>query len=313
VIIHGGKKYIHTDFSSEAELEQVVVDSSELIFGPDSIFLPKKLIHSGEGIGTVPDGFALDLQERRWYVVEAELASHSVWSHIAPQVAKQIIAASQPATRRVLTEVVVQQLKDDTAIRARFADHDIEEIDIRRVLSEIFEQPPIIGLPIDRVGQDLREWAQTLKTEVKLWTIRKLVEFNNPNNVLYEIPDDFRPDLDTSEPESESRGYTTYDVTIADLIATGSLSPDEVLVMSYRPRDGDRKTYEAVVEVDGSLLVLGKRFKSPSYAALLGIQDAGSDRTTVNGWTSWRASSGSTLADLRSEHLARRDEATGQS
>ena len=313
MIIHGGKKYILTDFSSEAELEQVVVDNSELIFGPDSIFLPKKLIRSGEGIGTVPDGFALDLQERRWYVVEAELASHSVWSHIAPQVAKQIIAASQPATRRILTELVVEQLKDDTAVRVQFADHDIEEIDIRRVLSEIFEQPPIIGLPIDRVGQDLREWAQTLKTEVKLWTIRKLVEFNNSNNVLYEIPDDFRPDLDTSEPESESRGYTSYDVTIADLIAAGALSPDEGLVMSYKPRDGDRKTYEAVVEADGSLLVLGKRFQSPSYAALLGIQDAGSDRTTVNGWTSWRTSSGKTLADLRAEHLVRRDEATGQS
>ncbi len=137
-----------------------------------------------------------------------------------------------------LTELVVQQLKEDAAVRARFADHGIEEIDIRRVLSEIFDQQPIIGLPIDRVGQDLREWAQTLKSEVKLWRIRKLVEFDRPDNVLYEIPDDFRPDLDTSEPESQSSGYTSYDVTIGDLVAAGSLSPDEVLLMSYRPRDG---------------------------------------------------------------------------
>jgi hypothetical protein len=304
MIIHGGKKYISADFSAEAELEQVVIDNSELIFGPDSIFLPKALIRSGEGFGTIPDGFAIDLQERRWYVVEAELASHSVWSHIAPQVAKQIIAASQPASRRIVTEIVIQKLKDDAELRARFSEHGIEEIDIRRVLSEIFEKPPIIGLPIDRVGQDLREWAQTLKTEVKLWTVRKLVEFGNPDNVLYEIPDEFRPDLDTTAEESQARGYTSYDVKLSDLLEAGMLQSGEALVMSYKPRDGERRTYEAIVESDGSLLVLGKRFQSPSYAALLGIQDAGSERTTVNGWTSWRTQGGKSLADLRADLLA---------
>lgn len=261
---------------------------------------------------TVPDGFAIDLQERRWYVVEAELASHSVWSHIAPQVAKQIIAASQPASRRIVTELVVQQVKDDAELGARFLEHGIAEIDIRRVLSEIFEKPPIIGLPIDRVGQDLREWAQTLRTEVKLWTIRKLVEFGYPENVLYEIPDEFRPDLDTTADESPTRGYTYYDIEISDLITAGLLQAGAVLAMSYKPRDGERRTYEATVEADGSLCVLGKNFQSPSYAALLGIQDAGSDRTTVNGWTSWRTYSGESLADLRAKVLARRDEPSGE-
>jgi len=306
MIIHGGKKFIGADFSDEAELERVVATNSELIFGPDSIFLPKALIRSAEGFGTIPDGFAIDLQERRWYVVEAALAAHSVWSHIAPQVAKQIIAASQPASRRLLAELVVEQLKEDDELRTRFAEHGIAEIDIRRVLAEIFEKPPIIGLPIDRVGQDLREWAQTLKTEVRLWTIRKLVEFGNPANVLFEIPDDFKPDLDTASEEGQARGFTYYDVTISDLVAAGLLQVGESLLMSYKPRDGERRTYEATVDSDGGLVVLGKRFQSPSYAALLGIQDAGSNRTTVNGWTSWRTRSGRSLAELRSEVLARR-------
>lgn len=33
------------------------------------------------------------------------------------------------------------------------------------------------------------------------------------------------------------------------------------------------------------------------------IQDAGSDRKTVNGWTSWKTASGQTLADLREKLL----------
>lgn len=216
---------------------------------------------------------------------------------------------SRTSSSVALTELVIQQLKDDAELRARFMEHGIEEIDIRRVLSEIFEKPPIIGLPIDRVGRDLREWAQTLKTEVKLWTVRKLVEFGNPENVLFEIPDGFRPDLDTTADESPRRGYTYYDVNISDLMTAGLLQAGATLGMSYKPRDGERRTYEATVQSDGSLPVLGRNFQSPSYAALLGIQDAGSERTTVNGWTSWRTQSGESLADLRAKLLAQSEDA----
>jgi hypothetical protein len=111
---------------------------------------------------------------RRELRVAQRLVAH------APQVAKQIIAASQPTSRSRLTELVVQQVKGDADLRVRVAEHGIDEIDIRRVLSEIFEKPPIIGLPIDRFGQDLREWAQTLRTEVKLWTVRKLASLSAP-------------------------------------------------------------------------------------------------------------------------------------
>ena len=54
---------------------------------------------------------------------------------------------------------------------------------------------------------------------------------------------------------------------------------------------------------DGSLQVLGRSFSSPSYAAVFGIQDAGSSRSTVNGWIAWKLENGATLADLRDELL----------
>jgi len=49
--------------------------------------------------------------------------------------------------------------------------------------------------------------------------------------------------------------------------------------------------------------VLNQNFNSPSYAALAGIQDAGSERKTVNGWTSWKNEQGRTLVDLREKYL----------
>jgi hypothetical protein len=300
MIIQGDKEFIPGAFDSEEELERVVVANADRIFGPDSLFLSKALIHSADGAGTIPDGFAVDLAQKRWYVVEAELAVHSVWSHIAPQVAKQIIAASQPASRELLVDKVVLRVKEEPAFAEKFAEQDVAAIDIRHFLTEILSQEPIIGLPIDRVSQDLREWAQTLKTEVRLWTIRKLVEFGNPANVMYEIPDDFQPDLDTAPGTS-----TPYfsGVTLLDLMDAGFLEAGQTLRMTYKPLNGAQTEYAGIVGDDGSLEVDGERFSSVSYAALYGIQDAGSDRTSVNGWTSWKTEGGERLADVRARYL----------
>ncbi len=139
MLIFGEKKFIAATFSSESELERVVQENAEYIFGPDAFYLPKSLLRTLDGSGTIPDGFVVDLASRSWYIIEAELASHSVWNHIAPQIAKQIIAASQAASRRMLTEMVINRVKDSAAFRAHFEDFGISDIDIRQVLSEIFE------------------------------------------------------------------------------------------------------------------------------------------------------------------------------
>jgi hypothetical protein len=311
MIVQGKTKFITAPFSSEQELEIVVQTNAEFIFGPDSIYLPKSIIRTSDGYSTIPDGFVVDIASRRWFIVEAELASHSVWSHIAPQIAKQIIAASQPASRRALTELVVNRVKESPAFREKFDDFGVKEIDIRQFLAEIFEGRPVVGIPIDEVGSDLREWAQTLKTEVKLWVVRKLVEFGNPNNVIYEIPEEYRPVLDTSPDSDESaQGYKYYDVSLADLIESQLLAAGQSLFMFYKPRGGERKQYEAIVSSDGSLDILGRTFSAPSYAALACIQSAGSDRETVNGWTSWKDLDGRTLSELRDIFLQRSKEAT---
>ena len=73
MIILGNQKLIETEFANEQEIEDVVVANAEYFFGPASIFIPKKLIRTKDGFGTIPDGFAVDLASRTWFVVEAEL------------------------------------------------------------------------------------------------------------------------------------------------------------------------------------------------------------------------------------------------
>ncbi len=308
MIVLGDKRFIEASFSDEAEIERVVFENAEFIFGPDSILLPKSLIRSADGAGTVPDGYAIDFASRRWFIVEAELASHSVWGHIAPQVSKQIVAAAQPASREHLIEAVIDIVRGDNALLARIDELGVAEIDIARVLREVLESPPIVGIPIDHVSNDLKEWAQTLRTEVKLWIVRKLADFDDPNVVLYEIPEEYRPVFDTSEGAEDSRGNAYYDVSIPDLVEAGYLAAGQLLSMTYGPRGSDRTTYSSSVAEDGSMLADGRSFSAPSYAALYFIQKAGSSRSTVNGWTSWRTEDNRTLFDLRTAYLEERAE-----
>lgn len=70
----GNRIFIKDAFVDETEIETVVIENADYIFGPASIFLPKALIRTTGGVGTIPDGFVIDLAAKKWYIVEAELA-----------------------------------------------------------------------------------------------------------------------------------------------------------------------------------------------------------------------------------------------
>lgn len=304
MLVSKNKRFIQAAFDSEEEIEKVVTENAGDIFGASSLYFPKSLIKTAAGTGTIPDGFAIDLTERRWFVVEVETSKHSVWGHIAPQVAKQVVAAKQPATRKLLVDLAVKRAQQNTEISELFSEANIHPMDIRKVLDDIVSKDPIVGMPIDALSQDLEEWANTLNVKVQLWLVKKYVELDNPKSVLYEIPDDARPVLSTIEPPAEAaKGIAQYEVSVFDLINAGFLKAGEKLTMTYKPKKGDRRVYEGTLEPDGSITLLGKTFSSPSFAALYGIQDAGSSRRTVNGWISWRTSSGESLYDLREKYL----------
>ena len=159
-------------------------------------------------------------------------------------------------------------------------------------------------MPIDAVKNDLREWAATLEASVRLWIVRKFVEFGSPDNVVYEFPEEFMPVLDTeADIEAADSSPARFVVTVNDLIDAGFLNVGQQLSMTYGPRNGERQTFNGEIQDDGSISVLGKVFTSPSYAAVYAIQNAGSKRKTENGWRYWRIDDGSLLSDVREQYL----------
>jgi hypothetical protein len=304
MLVTDKRRFIQVPFDSEEEIENVVVENSTDIFGPDSIYFPKTLIKTSGGTGTIPDGFVIDLAERKWFIVEAETSSHGVYEHIARQIAKQIVASKQLETRKKLIELAVKRAQEDPNVRELFAEAKIQPINIRKVLGEILERDPIVGMPIDAVSKELEDWANTVNVKVRLWLVKKYVDINNSKSIIYEIPDDGKPILSTTEEESGvTKAAAKYDVSILDLVDAGLIKAGEKLKMIYGPRKGNKKHYEGTIGKDGSVTVLGKTFSSLSFAAVHAIQNAGSNRKTVNGWTAWRNPDGKYLSELRETFL----------
>jgi len=301
MLIASSKRFIQAPFNSEEELERVLVDNYEHIFGPSAIYLPKALIKTPGGYGTIPDGFAFDLSKKKWFIVEAELAKHDLWNHIAPQVAKQITAASKHETKQYLVDRVVGMFREDQEVRNKFEGEGIELIDVRKVLDQILATVPLLGMPIDSISPDLSEWAKSIRLDTKLWLIKKYEELGNSANVIYEFPEEYRPVLDTELPAEE--GTDSFDISLQDLIKAGLIAPGCKLYMSFKSNSGqERKTYEVIVENDGSLRGDDQSF-SPSSAAVYYINKAGNPRKTANGWNVWKTEDGRSLADLRDSFL----------
>ena len=210
MLISGKNKFVKSPFTSEDDLKKMVIENVDYFFGPGSFCLSRELISNKDGFELFTDGFAVDIANRQWFIVNVALAKHDVWSHIVPQVVKQLVAADQSTTKQLLIELIIQQLREDKNIMKKFNDegygNENEGVflnEIRDVLGEIFGKSPTIGMPIDSISDDLRDWTETLKTNVKLCIVKQYVESGNSENIIYEIPEECHPELDTAESGDE--------------------------------------------------------------------------------------------------------------
>lgn len=295
--------FIKEAFTNEAEIDAVVAENSDYIFGASSVYLPKRLIKTKDGAGTIPDGFAIDFSTKQWFIIEAEVSNHPVWTHIAPQIAKQVTASSRSETKKMLSRLFLEEIKNNKGLLEKLSAENIPVIHIYREITEIFEKDPNIGLPIDEISDDLKDWTDTFKYDVKLWKIGKYMEFGHPENIIYEFPEESRPTYVSKKGGQEPEEIARYDVKIIDLVNSQLLRFEQSLFLSYKPQNGKKQDFEALIRADGALLVMDQVFSSPSYAALYCIKAAGSPRTTVNGWSSWKDSTKVPLSKIREKYL----------
>jgi hypothetical protein len=300
MLIGINSQYLKIAFDNEAEIEKVVTENAELLFGRYAIVLPKKKLTTIGGKGTIPDAIVVDLAIKAWYIVEMERAVHGTWEHIAPQVSKQLTAVLKPETLELILSMALAHLNSNQPIKDVIVDElQISEINIHGTINSILKKPPIVAIPIDDIPLDLTEWASTLKHDVRIWRIEKYSRIGGKADVLYSFPDDHLPDVkfvaDGSGfgvPQTNQSGGQL----LSKVIKAGLLKVGEVLTMEYGPKGKSKQKFTAVVRDDG-LEVEGKVY-SPSYAAVACMQKAGSTSKTANGWITWKNAQGKLISDL---------------
>jgi hypothetical protein len=297
MIVNGPNKYFRTPFNNEAEIEAVVKDYAEYLFGSSIVFVPKSKITTIGGIGTIPDGFVLDLESEEWFMVEAELASHGTWQHIAPQISKQLAAVDSQATRDSILGIALDLVKADKEVANVFSELGISQIDVHGKLQGILKKTPTIAIPIDGVPSDLQSWAKTLKFKVKIWVIEKYQSLDGMT-IMYSVPDENVPTITTST----IKGHPTATVAARwsqpyqDVMQTGLIREGQKVLLEYGPRGKPKKTFEGILRREG--VEVDTKVMSLSTAAVYCIQKAGGQRETANGWIMWKTEDGTYLSDF---------------
>jgi hypothetical protein len=203
---------IESNFENEAELETWVFNNLQTFLG-DCIPLEKFLLATSSGKGGVPDGFAFNFAAGEWYIVECELLKHGVWTHIAEQISRLVVALQNPDTLRTirdrLFEAILNAGKTQEVAKKM-------ETSIERLLQEIelFVEgvQPSVVIFIDETNQDLIDFAHSLAIAVQVYRVKK---FLVNGQAEYYSPDQQAPVVTTTPVVTATAGVQDYDVVEA--------------------------------------------------------------------------------------------------
>jgi len=168
IVLIDGVKYRLMRPESEAWLERRIEENYQHIFGDEAHYFPKKKIRSKAGIGTIPDAFAIYFDRvAKWAVIEVELASHPVYHHVFPQLAKFGRALEDGASRRKIVDFFYETVKGDGVLEARMK-KQIGSGEVYKFLADLVAEPPTIVVIIDERSDELDEALKGVGGEVRV-------------------------------------------------------------------------------------------------------------------------------------------------
>ena len=294
-----GIVYSRIEFKNEEEVENVVIDNFRLLFGDYSILLPKKMINTAGGKGTIPDGIIINFEEESWYILEVERGIHGTWEHIAPQVVKQITAMQRAETKNKVTENCIKEINRKSGFTDLLAEIDIKEISIHGRINRILKKEPVVALPIDFIPKDLEEWAKSLRVPVKIWLVEKYSDLSG--NILYNIPD-----IETGAGEKDIVNPAASDNDIISknlelIVKAGYLQEGQRVYMEYGKKGYQKTRFEGLIRLDG--IDVDGTVSSPSISSLRCIQAVNPERTSANGWKVWKTEDGKLIDEAWQRYM----------
>jgi hypothetical protein len=148
---------------TEDEFEGMVSEHAQEIFGEHSLYFDRKLkLCSLSGIGSIPDGYAITINDRyEWHIVEIELSSHPLYQHIVPQISKFISGINNTNNRKLIIDSMYQALISDNLNYFKM-DKVIQTGEYYKFVSDIVNSTPIITIIIEKDTPELHDALDSL-------------------------------------------------------------------------------------------------------------------------------------------------------
>lgn len=198
VIYQNGQRYFQKQYKLEDDFEKLVVENSKIFFGENTIYIDtKKKIDNNSLGGVIPDGFLFDFSDKKnpeFYLVEVELAKHSFFNHIFPQITKFFAFYKNQSSQGKLIEKLYSIFETDQDLNDELKSK-IGRKEIFKFLKDTIENSQNILLIIDDEKKELPEitetYADTWGKMVKVAILKEYISNEKNVSSIYSLSPDF--------------------------------------------------------------------------------------------------------------------------
>jgi hypothetical protein len=221
LIVDGVRYNPWTPQNEEKEFHPLIKNNAKEIFGKDTIYFDvKTLIKTASGIGTIPDAYVLKLSKPyEWYVIENELATHSIYGHVINQLTKFINGIDNKDTRNQILQMLYEIINKDNSLRETIS-VKTGYSDIHYFLSKLFlEKDPRIVVIIDKVTLDLEEACQALRYTPEILEFKTFMKEDGSKSYahLFEPLSKIEDNSKNDSKEPKESGWQNWELMVRDL------------------------------------------------------------------------------------------------
>jgi predicted transport protein len=172
-----GKLYHWSNFKNEEELEKLVQENANLLFGQHALYFPVKKRLESKFKERVTDGLLLDLSEPpRFWIVEVELSRHDLEQEVEPQIRGFLRAFEKEESISQILSVIYERVQSDSEIKRRIRERIGSDGDIHHFLSQILHEKSGVLVVIDDLTEEIQglseEWSR-LYGEVRVLEVQQ--------------------------------------------------------------------------------------------------------------------------------------------
>ena len=241
---------------SESKFEKVVSEHITEIFGLSSEYFDvKKKMTSEAGIASIPDAYLILAEDSRirWYLVEIELSSHSIYDHVLPQVTKFKVGLKKTENRRKIVDFLHDEIISDPSRKEKLRSV-VGGNEIHRFLNDTFAREPALLILVDSRTKELEEVINSLPFETEIIEFQTYILDSSLSDHIHQ----FEP-FYTSGSMGRDIGedVTVGEAGIVTVTLSGKrvrISKEDILRASKDSRVGDFSYVSYFVDLDGKKL-----------------------------------------------------------